>query len=254
MLNNKKIIVVLPAYNAEKTLEITYNEIPKDVVDEVILIDDHSHDKTAEVARRLNIPVFIHSENLGYGGNQKTCYREALKRGADIVVMLHPDYQYPPKLVTAMAALIASGMFDVVLGSRILGGYSLKGGMPFYKYIANRLLTAFENILTGQKLSEYHTGYRAFSREALLNMPILENSNDFVFDNQILTQVFYFGYRIGEISAPCNYNKGCSSISFKRSVTYGFGVLHSTLKYILAKKGLKRYRMFDKERGSRIAV
>ncbi len=186
MLSSKKIIVVLPAYNAEKTIEQTYREIPMDIVDEVILVDDYSHDQTAQVARKLNIPVITHEKNLGYGGNQKTCYREALKRGADIIVMLHPDYQYPPKLVVAMAALIASGMFDVVLGSRILGGYALKGGMPFYKYVANRLLTLFENLLTGQKLSEYHTGYRAFSREALLNMPILENSDDFVFDNQLL--------------------------------------------------------------------
>src|SRR3989338_2701223 len=190
MLNGKKIIVVLPAYNAEKTIERTYREIPKDIVDEVILVDDHSYDKTAEAARKLNIPVVVHAQNLGYGGNQKTCYREALKRGADIVVMLHPDYQYPPKLVTGMAALIASGVFDVVLGSRILGGYALKGGMPIYKYVSNRFLTLFENILTGQKLSEYHTGYRAFSRKVLLDIPLLENSDDFVFDNQILTQIF----------------------------------------------------------------
>jgi len=254
MLNGKKIIVVLPAYNAEKTIERTYREIPKDIVDEVILVDDHSHDKTAEAARKLNIPVITHAENLGYGGNQKTCYQEALKRGADIVVMLHPDYQYPPKLVTGMAGLIASGMFDVVLGSRILGGYSLKGGMPFYKYVSNRLLTLFENILTGQKLSEYHTGYRAFSREVLLNIPLLENSDDFVFDNQILTQVFYFDYRIGEITAPCNYNKDCSSISFRRSVVYGLGVLQSTLRYLLQKRGVARYRIFDRENGRKITV
>ena len=254
MLNGKKIIVVLPAYNAEKTIEKTYREIPKDVVDEIILVDDDSRDKTADVARRLHIPVIVHEKNLGYGGNQKTCYQEALKRGADIVVMVHPDYQYPPQLVTAMAASIASGMFDVVLGSRILGGYALKGGMPFYKYLANRFLTAVENLFTGQKLSEYHTGYRAFSREVLLHMPLLENSNDFVFDNQVLTQVFYFGYRIGEITAPCNYNKDCSSISFQRSITYGIGVLWSTLRYMLQKKGLRRYRIFNKETGAKITL
>lgn len=254
MLNGKKIVVVLPAYNAEKTVERTYGEIPLGMVDEVILVDDHSGDRTAELAQKLRIPVVVHEKNLGYGGNQKTCYREALKRGADIIVMLHPDYQYPPSLVTAMAALISSGMFDVVLGSRILGGYALKGGMPVYKYISNRLLTAFENLVTGQKLSEYHTGYRAFSKEVLLNLPILENSDDFIFDNQILTQVFYFGYRIGEITSPCSYNKECSSISFRRSVIYGLGVLQSILRYFLQKKNLKRYRMFDKESGGKIRL
>ena len=235
MLQGKKLIVVLPAYNAEKTLQKTYEEIPKDIVDEIILVDDHSHDKTVEVAHQLGISLVVHSKNIGYGGNQKTCYAEALKRGADIVVMLHPDYQYPPKLVGPMASLIASGMFDVVLGSRILGGYALKGGMPFYKYLANRFLTAFENIFTGQKLSEYHTGFRAYSREVLENVPFLKNSNDFVFDNEILVQIFYFKYRIGEISAPCSYNQDCSSISFRRSVIYGLGVLQSTLRYLLAK-------------------
>ncbi len=254
MLNRKKIVVILPAYNAEKTIEKTYQEIPKDIVDEIILVDDHSDDRTVEVARRLNIPVVIHEKNLGYGGNQKTCYREALKRGADIVVMLHPDYQYPPRLVTAMAALISSNVFDVVLGSRILGGYALKGGMPLYKYIFNRALTAFENLLTQQKLSEYHTGYRAFSREVLLNLPLLENSNDFVFDNQILTQVFYFNYRIGEITSPCSYNSDCSSISFKRSIVYGCGVLISALRYVLAKRGIRKDIMFDKDNGARIKV
>jgi glycosyltransferase involved in cell wall biosynthesis len=244
MINNKKIIVVLPAYNAEKTLQRTYEEIPHDIVDEVILVDDRSHDKTVQVAQKLKISVVVHDKNLGYGGNQKTCYAEALKRGADIVVMLHPDYQYPPKLVGPMASLIATGMFDVVLGSRILGGYALKGGMPFYKYVANRLLTAFENILTGQKLSEYHTGFRAFSKEVLLRVPFLENSDDFIFDNQILTQIFYCDYRIGEISAPCNYNKGCSSISFRRSVKYGWGVLKTAFQYFLVRKGLCRCRLF----------
>ncbi len=254
MLNGKKVIVVLPAYNAEKTIKKTYDEIPKDIVDEVILVDDNSCDKTAQVARALNIPVVIHAKNLGYGGNQKTCYHEALKRGADIVVMLHPDYQYPPKLVTAMAALISSDMFDVVLGSRILGGYALKGGMPVYKYISNRLLTAFENMLTQQKLSEYHTGCRAFSRAVLLKLPLLENSNDFVFDNQMLTQIFYFDFRIGEISAPSNYNKDCSSISFHRSLVYGLGVLKTTFQYVLNKWKVRKDLMFDGQKGRRIEV
>ncbi|HOW35849.1 MAG TPA: glycosyltransferase family 2 protein [Candidatus Omnitrophota bacterium] len=254
MLQGKKIIVVLPAYNAEKTFQRTYDEIPKDIVDEIILVDDHSRDHTAEVARKAGVSVITHERNLGYGGNQKTCYKEALKRGADIIIMLHPDYQYPPKLVAPMAALIASGMFDVVLGSRILGGYALKGGMPFYKYISNRLLTAFENLMTGQKLSEYHTGYRAFSREVLINLPILENSDDFIFDNQILTQVFCFGYRIGEITSPCSYNQDCSSISFRRSVQYGFGVLNSSMRYWLQKRGLRHYRLFDKQNGAKLVV
>jgi len=254
MINGKKIIVVLPAYNAEKTLEKTYHEIPKDIVDEVLLVDDKSSDQTAKLAESLGIPTVVHSQNLGYGGNQKTCYREALKRGADIVVMLHPDYQYLPKLVGPMASLIASGVFDVVLGSRILGGYAPKGGMPIYKYIANRLLTAFENILTGQKLSEYHTGFRAFSKEVLLDIPLLENSDDFVFDNQILTQIFYFGYHIGEITSPCNYNKGCSSISFSRSVTYGLGVLKTTFAYVLARLKMSNNIIFDKKKGQKITI
>ncbi len=254
MINGKKIIVVLPAYNAEKTLEKTYEEIPKGVVDEVILVDDSSKDQTAQVAKKIGIHTVVHQKNLGYGGNQKTCYTEALKRGADIVVMLHPDYQYPPKLVTPMAALIAEGMFDVVLGSRILGGYSLKGGMPFYKYVANRFLTAFENILTGQKLSEYHTGYRAFSRDVLLSIPLLENSDDFIFDNEILTQIFYFNYRVGEVTSPCNYNKDCSSINFKRSSIYGLGVLSNSVKYFLQKRRLKSYPLYDDRNGRKIVI
>ena len=249
MLDGKKIIVVLPAYNAAKTIEKTVNEIPRDIVDEVLLVDDHSKDKTVEIARSLNIPVIEHEKNLGYGGNQKTCYQEAVNRGADIVVMLHPDYQYPPKLVTAMAALISCGLFDVVLGSRILGGYALKGGMPVYKYICNRILTALENLLTGQKLSEYHTGFRAFSRKVLLTIPLIENSNDFVFDNQILTQVFFYDFKIGEISSPCSYNKDSSSINFFRSVIYGFGVLYHALAYLLQKKGICRYKIFDRKNG-----
>ena len=254
MLNGKKIVVVLPAYNAEKTIEKTYQEIPRDVVDEIILVDDHSSDGTVAIAGKLKIPIIVHDKNLGYGGNQKTCYKEALKRGADIVVMLHPDYQYPPKLLTAMAALIASDMFDVVLGSRILGGCALKGGMPFYKYIANRLLTFFQSSLTGQKLSEYHTGYRAFSRKVLMELPLLENSDDFIFDNQILIQIFYFGFTIGEITAPCSYNKDCSSIGFRRSVVYGFGVFKSTLRYVLQRNQVKRYKIFDKENGKKIKI
>ncbi len=252
MLNNKKIIVVLPAYNAEKTIEKTVQGIPREVVDEIIVVDDHSRDHTVQVARRLDLSLIVHEKNLGYGGNQKTCYREALRRGADIVVMLHPDYQYPPQLVSPMAALIASGLFDVVLGSRILGGYALKGGMPFYKYLANRLLTAVENVLTGQKLSEYHTGYRAFSREVLETLPLGENSDDFVFDNQILVQAAFCGYRIGEITSPCAYNEDSSSINFRRSVRYGFGVLWCGVMYVLEKRNLARHFMFDGIRGRKL--
>lgn len=253
MLNGKRIIVVLPAYNAEKTLQKTYDEIPKDIVDEIILTDDHSNDKTVEIAKTLNLRLFVHKKNLGYGGNQKTCYKEALARGADVVVMLHPDYQYPPKLITAMAGLITSGVFDVVLGSRILGNMALRGGMPLYKYVANRLLTLIENNIISQKVSEYHTGYRAFSREVLLNLPILENSDDFIFDNEILLQTFYFGYRVGEISSPSSYTKESSSISFRRSVIYGFSVLLTALKYLLCKYSLAKFPIFDKS-GRKIAV
>ncbi len=247
MLSGKKIIVVLPAFNAGKTLERTYQEIPKDVVDGIILVDDCSSDETIEVAKRLGIYTHVHKKNIGYGGNQKTCYLEALKAGADVVVMLHPDYQYPPKLVAPMASLITSGMFDVVLGSRVLGGYALKGGMPIHKYIANRLLTAFENLFTKQKLSEYHTGFRAYSKEVLLNIPLLENSDDFIFDNQILIQAFYFNYPIGEITAPCNYNKDCSSINLGRSIVYGVGVIRTSFQFLLQKLGLKHYPMLDKD-------
>lgn len=246
MLNGKKIVVVLPAYNAERTLRRTYDEIPKDIVDDIILIDDKSSDNTVGLARSLGIKVFVHDKNLGYGGNQKTCYRQALKAGADVVVMLHPDYQYPPKLITPMAALVTSGIFDVVLGSRILGNRALKGGMPVYKYIANRVLTLLENKMIRQKLSEYHTGYRAFSRETLVNLPLLENSDDFVFDNQMLLQAFYFGYRVGEITCPAIYTKESSSINFSRSVVYGFQVLETAWKYMLGKCGLKVSRIFSK--------
>lgn len=246
MLNGKKIAVVMPAYNAEKTLKRAYDEIPKDIVDDVILIDDKSGDNTVALARSLGIKVFVHDKNLGYGGNQKTCYRQALKAGADVVVMLHPDYQYPPKLITPMAALITSGIFDVVLGSRILGNKALKGGMPVYKYIANRVLTFLENNMIREKLSEYHTGYRAFSREVLTGLPLLENSDDFVFDNQMLLQAFYFGYRVGEITCPASYTKESSSINFSRSVVYGFQVLGTAWKYMLGKLGFSVSPVFSK--------
>jgi glycosyltransferase involved in cell wall biosynthesis len=238
LLNKKRIVVVLPAYNAEQTLRQTCQEIPLGIVDEILLVDDHSSDQTVELARELGLKTFLHKKNLGYGRNQKTCYREALRNGADIVVMLHPDYQYSPLLVTAMASMIAYGVYDVVLGSRILGGTALRGGMPRYKYYCNRALTAFENIFLGQKLSEYHTGYRAFAREVLEQLPLEENSDDFVFDNQILAQCAHFRFRIGEISCPTKYFPEASSIGFRRSVKYGFGVLSTTLSYFLHSRGL----------------
>jgi glycosyltransferase involved in cell wall biosynthesis len=246
MIHGKKIVVVMPAYNAEKTLRQTYDELPHEYVDEVILVDDASWDQTARLAQELGIRTVIHAQNLGYGGNQKTCYREALRLGADIVVMVHPDYQYSPKLVTAMASMIVSGHYDVVLGSRILGGGTLQGGMPRYKYIANRFLTFFENLFLGVKLSEYHTGYRAFSRQVLQTLPLGENSDDFVFDNEMLAQTAYFGFRIGEISCPTKYFNDASSINFRRSVKYGFGVLGTTLKYFLQKRGLVRSPLFNR--------
>ncbi|MFH1791184.1 MAG: glycosyltransferase family 2 protein [Candidatus Omnitrophota bacterium] len=245
MIEGKKVIIVMPAYNAEKTLEKTYRDIPKQIVDEVLVIDDSSRDKTVEVAGKLGLSVIVHEKNMGYGANQKTCYGEALRRGADIVIMLHPDYQYPPQLIVAMAGLIVSGMFDVVLGSRILGGMALKGGMPLYKYISNRFLTLAENILIGQKLSEYHTGYRAFSREVLKKLPLLENSDDFIFDNQMLAQAAFFGFRIGEITAPSRYTKESSSIGFPRSVRYGLGVLSTAVTFMLNKIGIGKSAIFD---------
>ena len=235
----------MPAYNAEQTLEQTYREIPKSLVDEVLVVDDHSNDKTVEACRKLGLQVFAHENTKGYGANQKTCYKEALKKGADIVIMLHPDYQYPPRLINAMASLVSSGMFDVVLGSRILGGMSLKGGMPLYKYISNRALTFFQNIFSGQKISEYHTGYRAFSRELLLSLPLLEDSDDFIFDNQMLAQAIRFGFKIGEISAPSTYTKESSSISFRRSVIYGFGVIKTTLQLFLERLNLAKFSIFS---------
>ena len=245
MLNGEKIIVVLPAYNAEKTLLQTYEEIPKEIVDEIILTDDASHDQTVKLAGELGIETFVHLENKGYGANQKTCYRQALRKGADIVVMLHPDYQYTPKLITAMVAMIAYGEFDVVLASRILGKGALVGGMPVYKYISNRFLTAVENLMLNNKLSEYHTGYRAFSREVLSRLPLEENSNNFVFDNEILAQITYFGFRIGEISCPTKYFPEASSISFIRSVIYGIDVLKTAMRFRIQKTGLFKYSLFD---------
>lgn len=245
MLKGKKIITVMPAYNAAKTLEQTYREIPLEVVDEVILVDDYSRDETVEKARQLGLTTFVHKTNLGYGRNQKTCYREALRRHADIVIMVHPDYQYSPKLIVPMAGMIAYGEYDVILGSRILGKGALSGGMPLYKFISNRFLTAFENILLGEKLSEYHTGYRAFSREVLSSLPLEENTDDFVFDNEMLAQAIYFGFRIGEISCPTKYFAEASSISFRRSVNYGFGVLATSLKFRMQKMGLTHAKIFN---------
>jgi len=245
MLNGKRITVVMPAYNAEKTLRKTHSEIPHDIVDNIILTDDASQDRTAEVARQLNIKTFVHMKNKGYGGNQKTCYQEALRVGSDIIIMLHPDYQYTPKLITSMASMIAYDIFDAVIGSRILGNKALQGGMPLYKYIANRFLTAVENFIIQQKLSEYHTGYRAFSAKVLENLPLLENSNDFVFDNEMLLQTMYFGFSVGEVSCPAKYFEEASSISFGRSVTYGIGVLHTAMKYFISKSKYKHYPIFN---------
>jgi glycosyltransferase involved in cell wall biosynthesis len=244
MLNGKKVIVVMPAFNAARTLERTYRELPLDLVDEVLLVDDRSADNTVEVSKALGVTSFLHEQNLGYGANQKTCYRQALARGADIVVMVHPDYQYSPKLVTALVAMIAFGEYDVVIASRILGNGALEGGMPLYKYIANRFLTAFQNLLIGQKLSEYHTGYRAFARQVLESLPLEDNTNDFLFDNEVLAQIVYFKFRIGEISCPTRYFKEASSINFTRSVKYGFGVLITSLKFRLQRMGLGSFRIF----------
>ncbi len=244
MINGMRLAVVMPAYNAAKTLAKTVRELPE-MVDIKILVDDHSTDETVRIAEELGLQVYVHSKNFGYGRNQQTCYREALAAGADIVVMVHPDYQYTPLLVTAMASMIAFGVYDVVLGSRIIGGGALKGGMPFYKYVANRFLTAFQNAFTGAKLSEYHTGFRAFDKKVLLNLPLLENSDNFVFDNEILAQCICFGYRIGEVSCPTKYFEEASSINFTRSVNYGFGVLATTLKCWLQKMGFAHYRLFS---------
>jgi len=247
MIGGKRVCVVMPAYNAEKTLRQTYAEIDRAVVDDIVLVDDASKDRTVEVARELGIHYVLHPKNRGYGGNQKTCYSTALSRGADIVVMLHPDYQYSPKLLPAMAGMVASGHFDAVLGSRILGVGAIKGGMPLWKYVANRFLTASENLLLGYKLAEYHTGYRAFSRKLLETLPLEENSDDFVFDNEMLAQTVWFGFDIGELSCPARYFAEASSINFSRSVKYGFGVLGCALKFRLAKWRLLSSPLFANE-------
>jgi glycosyltransferase involved in cell wall biosynthesis len=244
LINGKRIAVVLPAYNAEKTLRATVQEIP-DLVDDVTLVDDHSTDGTVELAKQLGLRVFVHDRYDGYGRNQQTCYREALSAGADVVIMVHPDYQYTPLLVTAMASMVAYGIYDVVLGSRIIGGTALRGGMPLYKYVFNRALTAFENVFLRVKLSEYHTGYRAFSREVLTRLPLLENSDDFVFDNQMLAQAVHFGFRIGEVSCPTKYFAEASSINFRRSVTYGLGVVGTTLRFFLQRVGVAHFSIFS---------
>lgn len=251
MINGKKIVVVLPAYNAEKTLEATVRELPE-LVDETILVDDFSTDATVALARRLRLSVHEHDRNRGYGGNQKTCYTAALHEGADIVVMVHPDYQYTPLLITAMVSMIAYGEYDAVLASRILGRGALKGGMPKYKYVSNRVLTLLENILIHEKLSEYHTGYRAWSREVLERLPLLSCSEDFVFDNQMLVQTFYFGFRVGEISCPTKYFEEASSINFQRSVKYGFGVLGTALDLRLKRMKLKRPTIFEDRPGEKL--
>jgi glycosyltransferase involved in cell wall biosynthesis len=250
MYSGKKIVVVMPAYNAAKTVTITVDEVRQQgIVDQMILVDDKSRDDTVAVASKLpDVLVHVHEKNRGYGGNQKTCYRLALEAGADIVIMLHPDYQYTPKLIPAMASIIANGLHPCVLGSRILGGYSLKGGMPYWKYISNRFLTLAENILLGAKLSEYHTGYRAFSREILETLDTSYNSDDFIFDNQMLAQILWHGFTIGEVSCPTKYFPEASSINFRRSVKYGFGCLSVGMQYRLAKMGLLRPKMFTSRR------
>ncbi len=245
MINNKKIIVVLPAYNASKTLLKTYQEIPFDIVDEVILVDDNSPDETIEIARNIGIKYIIkHDNNLGYGGNQKTCYNKALSLNADIVIMLHPDYQYSPKLIHSMSYLIANEVYPVVIGSRILGNGALKGGMPMYKYVANRFLTFTQNVLMGQKLSEYHTGYRAYSKGVLTNIDYSKNSNDFIFDNQFLAQIFFKDFEVAEITCPTKYFEESSSINFSRSVTYGIGVLKISIQYFLSKNNIYNFQLF----------
>jgi len=248
MIHNKKVVVVLPAYNAEQTLEKTYKEIPTEIVDEIILVDDASRDKTAQLARKIGIPHIVeHPSNLGYGGNQKTCYDKALSLGADIVIMLHPDYQYTPKLIAAMASIIANDLYHVVFGSRILGKGALLGGMPQYKYLANRALTFIQNFLMNQKLSEYHTGYRAFSREVLTSINYQMNSDDFVFDNEMIAQIFNAGYSIAEVTCPTKYFPEASSINLARSIKYGFGVLRVTFSYFFHKTGLRKSPLFAGE-------
>jgi glycosyltransferase involved in cell wall biosynthesis len=251
LFHGKKVVVVMPAYNAAQTIEQTYAEIPLDLVDEVVVTDDASADETVPVARRLGLRTIVHETNRGYGGNQKTCYTEALRLGADVVVMLHPDYQYTPTLLAPMIGMITDGPFDVVIGSRVLGGSARAGGMPLYKYLANRFLTLVQNLLSGAKLSEYHTGYRAFSREVLEQLPLLENSDDFVFDNQMLAQILHAGFHIGEVSCPAAYFEEASSINFRRSLRYGLGVLGVSLQHFLQRSGLFSFRIFD-PRGRRL--
>jgi glycosyltransferase involved in cell wall biosynthesis len=244
MLNGQRIAVVMPAFNAEKTLESTVRELPE-IVDFNILVDDHSSDSTVELAHRLGLRIFVHDRNYGYGRNQQTCYREALGSGADVIIMVHPDYQYTPRLVAAMVSMIAYDVYDVVLGSRVIGGGALAGGMPRYKYVFNRLLTAGQNLLMGADLSEYHTGFRAFHRRVLEQLPLLENSDDFVFDNQFLAQCVYAGYRIGEVSCPTRYFPEASSINFRRSVQYGLGVVATSVQFWLQKRRLAKFRIFS---------
>jgi glycosyltransferase involved in cell wall biosynthesis len=246
MINNKIISVVFPAYNAEKTLEATYNDIPFDIVDNVILVDDNSKDGTIDVAKKIGIKhIICHEQNMGYGGNQKSCYKKALELNSDIIIMVHPDYQYTPKLIHSMAYLIANDLYEVVLGSRILGKGALKGGMPIYKYMFNRLLTLTQNILMNQKLSEYHTGFRAFSKNILTSINFKANNNDFVFDNEMLAQIFYAGYEIAEITCPTKYFTEGSSINFKRSTVYGLGVLKTSFLYLFAKLGIYKSPIFN---------
>ena len=244
MVYGKKVVVVLPAFNAERTLRKTYEELPSEVVDETILIDDASTDETVRIANDIKIKTIIHESKQRYGANQKSCYNAALESGGDIIVMLHPDYQYPPKLVVPMAYMLGSGEYDMVIGSRILGGKSLKGGMPVYKYVSNRVLTFIQNLATGAKLSEYHTGYRAYTREVLETIPFLENSDDFIFDNEMLSQILYKGFNVGEISCPTRYFAEASSINFARSVKYGLGCVWVSIQYRLSKWGLINFRLF----------
>jgi glycosyltransferase involved in cell wall biosynthesis len=249
MLNDKKIVVVMPAYNAARTLEQTYREIPRDLVDDVVIVDDGSRDSTVAQATALGIGhIIVHDANRGYGANQKTCYRKALDLGADIIIMLHPDYQYTPKLIPSMAHLIASGLYPVVLGSRILSQGALRGGMPYYKYVANRALTLFQNIALNAKLSEYHTGYRAYSRNVLETVNYMQNSDDFVFDNEILSQILYAGFEIAEVTCPTKYFAEASSIDFRRSVKYGLGVLRTSARHLLQRLGLARFQAFERQR------
>jgi glycosyltransferase involved in cell wall biosynthesis len=245
MLNGKKIVVVMPSYNAAKTLAKTVAEIPRDIVDEILLVDDASSDRTVELANDLGLTVYLHEQNYGYGRNQKTCYAEALSHGADIVIMVHPDYQYSPQLIVPMAGMVAYGEYDAVIGSRILGKGALEGGMPLYKYVANRFLTLSQNLLLNYKLSEYHTGFRAFSREVLDSLPLHENSDDFVFDNQMLAQIIYFDFRLGEISCPTRYFAEASSINFARSVRYGLGVLATSIGFRVQKMKIANSRVFQ---------